>query len=254
MRRIAFAAAGLVVFCACGAADPPAQSPDGSVADTGSEAAAADAAAPDAPAEAAADADAGTSLVAALLAKVASCNQVSPGKFKTDDETNLPENIPICGLTGAVFWQADMDIDCDGKTTPQCNSTTDPAYQNQTAATDSQGNPLDAANFPYVVIPGNGTRFNYTNAGLKMGSVVAVIYGGKIEYGILGDTGPVNIIGEASYAMAKSLGIDPDPKVGGVDKGVTYIAFTGTTAVVKKKEDHAEAVTLGTQLATNLVK
>ena len=160
----------------------------------------------------------------------------------------------MCGLVGAVFWQADMDIDCDGKTTTQCNSTTDPSYQNQTAATDSQGNPLDAAALPYVVVPSNGTRFNYTNAGLKMGSVVAVIYGGKIEYGILGDTGPVNIIGEASYAMAKNLGIDPDPKVGGVDKGVTYVAFTGTAAVVKKKEDHTEAVTLGGTLAADLLK
>ncbi|CAN5491871.1 hypothetical protein BH09MYX1_BH09MYX1_65090 [soil metagenome] len=87
-----------------------------------------------------------------------------------------------------------------------------------------------------------------------MGSVVAVIYGGKIEYGILGDTGPLNIIGEASYAMAKNLGIDPNPATGGVDKGVTYIAFTGTAAVVKKKEDHGEAVTLGTTLASDVVK
>ena len=257
MRSLGLASVPLLFVAACGASDPPVQSP----ADAGLDAAlAADATTSDsgasdsAPPPVEAGTDASTSLVADLLAKVASCNQVSPGKFKTDDQTNLQEVIPICGLTGAVFWQADMDIDCDGKTTTTCNSSTDPAYQNQTAATDSQGNPLDAAALPYVVIPQNGTRFNYTNAGLKMGSVVAVIYGGKIEYGILGDTGPLNIIGEASYAMAKNLGINPDPKVGGVDKGVTYIAFTGTTAVVKKKEDHAEAVTLGTSLAQTLLK
>jgi len=258
--RFPFAACALLgAVIACGASDPPAQNPNDASSDLGVSPDVASG--PDASVDASGDvvsagdgaADA-SSLVADLLAKVATCKQVSAGKFKTDDQVNLPENIPVCGLVGAVFWQADMDIDCDGKTTAQCNSTTDPAYQNQTAATDSQGNPLDAAALPYVVVPGNGTRFNYTNAGLKMGSVVAVIYGGKIEYGILGDTGPVNIIGEASYAMAKNLGINPDPKVGGVDKGVTYIAFTGTTAVVKKKEDHTEAVTLGGTLSADLLK
>lgn len=200
------------------------------------------------------DSSGDASIVNDLLAKIANCKQVSNGKYKTDDEPNLPENIPVCGLTGAVWWTSDMDIDCDGKQTTQCNKQTDAAYQNQTAATDSKGDPLDAAALPYVVIPGTSARFSYPSAGLKMGSVVAVLYNGKLEFGILGDVGPSNIIGEASYAMAKNLGIDPDPSTGGVDNGVTYIAFTGTTAVVKKKEDHAEAVTLGQSLAADLIK
>lgn len=244
----------LLLALACSSSDPvtPAPGVDASAdvttsPDTGTTVDASEA-------SAAVDSSSDASIVNDLLAKLANCKQVSAGKYKTDDASNLPENIPICGLTGAVWWTSDMDIDCDGKQTAQCNKQTDSSYQNQTAATDSKGNPLDAAALPYVVIPGTSARFSYATAGLKMGSVVAVLYKGNIEFGILGDVGPNNIIGEASYAMAKSLGIDPDPSTGGVDKGVTYIAFTGTTAVVKKKEDHAEAVTLGQSLATDLIK
>jgi hypothetical protein len=49
-----------------------------------------------------------------------------------------------------------------------------------------------------------------------------------VTYAVFGDTGPKTIVGEASYAAAQALGIDPDPKTGGVDSGVTYIVFTGT--------------------------
>ncbi len=62
------------------------------------------------------------------------------------------------------------------------------------------------------------------------------------------------IIGEASYAMASSLGIDPNPASGGVDTGVTYIVFTGQGAVVIPIEDHASAVTLGNQLAAQIIQ
>ena len=75
----------------------------------------------------------------------------------------------------------------------------------------------------------------------------------SVEYGVFGDEGPKAIIGEASYAMAVKLGIDPDPSTGGTDSGVTYIAFTGPGAVVPKIEDHQGAVTLGEQLASTLI-
>lgn len=88
---------------------------------------------------------------------------------------------------------------------------------------------------------------------MKLGSVIAVIYNGQVEYGVFGDEGPKAIIGEASYAMAQSLGINPDPSVGGVDSGVTYIAFTGAVAVAPKLEDHPATVKLGEQLASTLL-
>jgi hypothetical protein len=187
----------------------------------------------------------------ALLALTKSCTVASKSKYATDD--GEPSTIDICKLNGAYFWNADMDVDCDGKTTPQCNINTDPAYQDQTSATDSNGDPLDAANLQYVVVPLPSARFSYTAADIHLGAVVAVLYKGQLQFGVFGDEGPDNIIGEASYAMAKSLGIDPDPSTGGTDSGVTYIVFTGKGAVVPKIEDHAGAVTLGNQLATTLL-
>jgi hypothetical protein len=185
-----------------------------------------------------------------LLAKLATCNTIG-GDYATDSGGTA--TVSICGLPSAVFWKADLDVDCDGKASTQCNSTTDPAFQNQTSATDSHGDPLDAAALPYVVVPLPSSRFDYAAGGLALGSVIAVIYAGKVEYGVFGDEGPSSIIGEASYAMASSLGIDPDPSTGGVDTGVAYIAFTGSDAVVPVIEDHAMATALGEAKARALL-
>jgi len=187
---------------------------------------------------------------AQLRALLATCNVVG-GPYAADSGGTA--NISICGLTGAVGWIADLDVDCDGTMTTQCNLTTDPAYQNQTAATDSMGNPLDAAALPYVVVPGKSTRWDYRAAGLQMGSVFAVIYGDTVQYGVAGDIGPTSIIGEASYRMAELLTIDPDPSTGGTDEPVVYIGFTGAGAVVDPIEDADRAVSLGLEHARALV-
>jgi hypothetical protein len=196
---------------------------------------------------------AGAPTASELLALTGSCTEVSTSDYKSDDEGSAPADIPVCGLTGAVFWSADMDVDCDGKQTAECNLGTDPAYQNQTSATDSNGDPLDAAALPFVVVPLPSARFDYSAAGLSLGSVIAVVYGGKVAYGVFGDEGPDNIIGEASYAMAALLGVDPDPSTGGTDGPVVYIAFTGGGAVAAPIEDHAAATELGESLAAKLV-
>jgi hypothetical protein len=207
--------------------------------------------APDGPTSADAMADgASVPTAAELMAKLATCNKVG-GDYATD--SGGPQTVSICGLTGAVFWKADMDVDCDGTMSAQCNTTTDPSYQNQTSATDSHGNPLDAATLPYVVVPLPSTRWDYMTGGLALGSVIAVIYNDKVEYGVFGDEGPSSIIGEASYAMAQSLGIDPNPSTGGVDSGVAYIAFTGASAIVPVIEDHTMAVDIGIAKARALL-
>lgn len=186
-----------------------------------------------------------------LLALLGACTPVSTGFYKTDNDPNAPADISVCGLQGAVFWKADLDVDCDGGQQPACKD--DASYLPDTSATDTQGNPLDASTLPYVVVPLPSSRFDYNAAGLALGSVIAVIYKGQVRYGIFGDEGPKTIIGEASYAMAQSLGIDPDPNFGGVDSGVTYIAFTGAGAVVTQNENHDEAVALGEKLAAGLI-
>jgi len=196
--------------------------------------------------------DGPTGITAAQLReRIASCDNVVGGPYASDGSGTA--DIDVCGFPGAVAWTSDLDIDCDGKETTQCNLSTDPSYMDQTAATDSNGDPLDAAALPFVVIPGRSAKFDYIDAGLGMRSVVAVIYEDKVAFGVLGDVGPQAIIGEASYAMAVLLGIDPDPSTGGVEGGVSYIAFTGTEAKVDVIEDHDEATTLGTSLAETLL-
>ncbi|MCX4917984.1 glycoside hydrolase family 75 protein [Streptomyces sp. NBC_00687] len=187
----------------------------------------------------------GSVSAASLLAKVTSCSQISSGKYRTDEETSA--TIPVCGKNGAVFWKADMDIDCDGQVTNRCSADTDPWFQDDTAFHQSNGQPLRADSLPYVVVPSTSSIWKYTSSGIKGGGVVAVIYNNKVEYAVVGDTGPTSIIGEASYATASALGIDPDPETGGTDSGVTYIVFKN--AQVSPIESHTAAVTLGNSLA-----
>ncbi|ADI04087.1 secreted protein [Streptomyces bingchenggensis BCW-1] len=202
------------------------------------------------PAPAPKSANEGTVTAAQLLAKVQSCSQISNGKYRTDDETSA--TIPVCGANGAVFWKADMDIDCDGQVTSRCNGDTDPWFQDDTAFHQSDGKPLIADKLPYVVVPSTSSIWNYSQAGIKGGGVVAVIYNNKVEYAVVGDTGPTKIIGEASYATANALGIDPDPETGGADSGVTYILFKNSS--VSPIENHDKAVSVGDGLAQQFIQ
>jgi hypothetical protein len=188
----------------------------------------------------------------ALRGVVANCKQVSSGLFKVDSYGDA--NVPVCGLGGAVFWTADLDVDCDGRESTRCNGRADPDYQAETAAHDAHGQPLDAAALPYVVVPGVSDRWSYKDAGLRVGrSVVAVVYGNRVVYGVIGDVGPKALLGEASYAMAERLGMSPDPRKGGVDKGVLYIAFTGPEGEIKRADDTAEAERTGRRAAGRLI-
>jgi hypothetical protein len=184
-----------------------------------------------------------------LLAKVTGCSQISSGLYKTDSE--LGRTIPVCGKNGAVFWKADMDIDCDGQRTTQCNENTDCCFLPDTAFHQSDGRPLNAAALPFVVVPSPSSTWDYRNFGVSGGGVVAIIYHDKIEYAVIGDTGPTDIIGEASYAAAQNLGINPDPSNGGTDSGVTYLVFKNST--ISPIEDHNKAIATGQQLARQFI-
>ncbi len=192
----------------------------------------------------------GAPTAAELLAKANGCSQVSNGLYKTDSENS--RTIPVCGKTGAVFWKADMDIDCDGVRTSQCNENTDCCFQDDTFCHTSGDSPLNSAQLPYVVVPSPSSTWDYRNFQIGCGTVVAVIFNGQVEYAVVGDTGPTDIIGEASYSTASHLGIDPDPSNGGTDSGVTYIVFQGSRRV-SPIENHTNAVNLGQSLARDFV-
>ncbi|KUO17826.1 glycoside hydrolase family 75 protein [Streptomyces dysideae] len=187
---------------------------------------------------------------AELLAKVRDCAPVSRGRYRSDAGT--PARIPICGMRGAVHWKADMDIDCDGRPSRRCNRRTDPSFSAATAFQQSDGRPLDAGHLPYIVVPAPSRISNYRDHGVRGGSVAAVVYRDRVQYAVVGDVGPRDIIGEASYATAAALGIRPDPRGGGTPSGVTYIVFKDTP--VKPIENHAAAVLAGERLARQFVR
>jgi hypothetical protein len=192
----------------------------------------------------------GDGQAADLLAKLRSCAQISNGRYRSDDGARA--DIPVCGKQGAVFWKADMDIDCDGRPGARCNSRTDPLFSDATAYQQSDGRQLDAETLPYIVVPGVSRIWNHRDHDVRAGSVAAVIYRDRVQYAVVGDIGPRHIIGEASYATAKALGIRPDPTGGGTGAGVTYLVFKDSR--VSPIESHRAAVTLGEGLARKFLK
>ncbi|MDI3408999.1 glycoside hydrolase family 75 protein [Streptomyces cavernicola] len=186
----------------------------------------------------------GPTVAAALLAKIRGCAQISKGRYRADD--GAPANIPVCGGKGVVHFKADLDIDCDGRPSSVCNKRTDPYFQPTTAFQDARGRHLDSAKLPYVVVPGASKLWSHRDSKVWGGGLAAVVHRGKVQYAVVGDTGPADLIGEASYATARGLGINPHPVRGGAARDVTYIFFTGSE--VKPIESAGAAQRMGAEL------
>ncbi|MFH8974729.1 glycoside hydrolase family 75 protein [Streptomyces sp. NPDC017890] len=173
-----------------------------------------------------------------LLDKVRDCDPVSNGRYRTD--AGAPADIPVCGTEDAVYWKADLDVDCDGRPGDLCNSSTDPYFTPATAYAQSDGRPLDAESLPYVVVPQPSDIWDHREHDVQGGSVAAVVHGDRVRYAVVGDIGPRDLIGEASYAAAQSLGIPADPHGGGAASGVTYIVFKDSEVEPIEDKDAAE--------------
>ncbi|MFJ6657298.1 glycoside hydrolase family 75 protein [Streptomyces sp. NPDC091377] len=186
----------------------------------------------------------------ALLARVRDCLPVSRGRYRSD--AWAPADIPVCGTRGAVFWKADMDIDCDGRAGRHCNARSDPSFSPQTSVRQSDGRALSAETLPFVVVPMPSRIWDHREHGARAGAVAAVVHRDRVRYAVVGDRGPRDLIGEASYAMAEALGIDPDPRTGGAASGVTYIVFKDSRAT--PVESPAAAVREGERLAREFLR
>lgn len=151
--------------------------------------------------------------------------------------------VSVMQKNGVIHWTSGMSIDCDGQPGSACNKTTDPYFQPNTSYNQSDGKPLNAETLPFIVVPLPSGIWNAANNGVKGGTLCTIVYKDKYVHAVVGDQGPTDRIGEASYGAAKALGIPSSPTSGGVGSGVTYIVYTGT--IVKPIESAAEARRLG---------
>ncbi|MFC5833404.1 carbohydrate-binding protein [Nonomuraea insulae] len=119
-----------------------------------------------------------------LLAKVTSCGQISNGKYKTDSDVGTA-TVAVCDKSGAVFWKGDMDIDCDGVRTSQCNEDTDCCFLPDTFCHTTSDTPLNSAQLPYMVVPSPSSIWDYRTKGIGCGTVVAIVYNGQVEYTVM---------------------------------------------------------------------
>jgi len=117
---------------------------------------------------------------------------------------------------------------------PVIQTANDPApgfYVSTTTLEDKKADRRDPRRYVnaeainFIVLPGR------LNLGAKLGDLAAVIRPetGAIGFAIYADVGPAKKIGEASIALAKTLGIPSSPKTGGVGHGIIYVVFRGTT-------------------------
>ncbi|GLI22128.1 hypothetical protein GGQ86_000571 [Xanthobacter flavus] len=90
---------------------------------------------------------------------------------------------------------------------------------------------VDATKVPYFVLPGRHYKSFSNSTPIRIGDV-GVAYNlktKKVSYAIFADIGPVDKIGEGSIALANALGINGNPKSGGVeDRQVLYLVFQGS--------------------------
>ncbi|GAA5905249.1 hypothetical protein JCM6882_003726 [Rhodosporidiobolus microsporus] len=130
-----------------------------------------------------------------------------------------------------IWFESNMDSCCDGApagTTGVCE--TDPSYLPETAYTDADDNPYDAMKIQYVVI-NMEDGFDATKFGVQPRSVVAVVCGkgGKMTFGVWGETNAQGSMGETSVALGRvCFGEEINGNFGYSAPDVLYIVFPGS--------------------------
>lgn len=103
----------------------------------------------------------------------------------------------------------------------------DPYHQRDTSL-HRNGRPLNADVDLYIVVPPQILR---GVAPTVLGSQAWVTFRGNTVPAVVGDIGPHGRLGELSVALARALGINPDPNTGGVDvPSVLYVIQPGCPA------------------------
>ncbi|KAK7403783.1 hypothetical protein QQX98_010425 [Neonectria punicea] len=192
------------------------------------------------------------------VVKQAKCNNVLAGGFYSSDGDS--GSYGYCGdrladynvvyLQGKKGELVNMDIDCDGvqgsaADDGRCGSSGDTqsitSFQDIVAGYGTGQRDLDANVHPYVVFGNTGSKakwatFDPQKYGIKPLSVMAVVCGNKLIYGIWGDEngddGKYPMVGEASISLATACyGTGMNGNSGHDENDVLYIAFPGSDAV-----------------------
>lgn len=186
------------------------------------------------------------------------CNDVLAGGFHSaegdsgkfsycGDHVDDYNVIYIQGHNGRL---ANLDVDCDGiqgskADDGRCKSSGDTqsitSFQDIVIGYKTGQKDLDANIHPYVVFGNTGTKpnwptFNPQHYGIRPLSVMAVVCGDKLIYGIWGDENGDDddeaMVGEASISLATACyGNDMNGDNGHDENDVLYIAFPGKDAV-----------------------
>ncbi|KAM7221568.1 glycoside hydrolase [Rhypophila decipiens] len=185
-------------------------------------------------------------------------NKLATGFFSTDDGpgdvsycSNTPTSPSVIYLKASGKEFTNMDIDCDGVQNgppvndKRCFSSEDTqaitSFQDIVAGYNKGIDDLNAKIHSYVVFGNSGSKpgwktFDPAAHGVKPLSVMAVVCGNKLFYGIWGDTngddGDHPLVGETSLALATACyGQSMNGNNGHDENDVLYIAFPGADAV-----------------------
>lgn len=118
-----------------------------------------------------------------------------------------------------------------GQDAPAANLSTEgfyvsaTTYENREFATNDPHRYLDSEKVRYVVVP---SSFRRHVPGIVLGCKCLVTFNHQTVEAVVGDIGPD--FGEASIATADALGIQSDPRHGGIGFGVEYRFYPGIAA------------------------
>jgi hypothetical protein len=117
----------------------------------------------------------------------------------------------------------------DGKPVIQRSGRFKGFYVSTTSLHNAAGSPtspdtyVDARKIPYIVLPPE--FMNQFGVALGDLAVVTNQRSGKSSFAIFADVGPHGKIGEGSVALARALGINDDPRHGGIGSSIAYLVF-----------------------------
>jgi hypothetical protein len=132
------------------------------------------------------------------------------------------------------WWALATDTgEPSGRPVVQGKSDPAPGYYVSMTSLFDEANPnerdphrfVDAASIPYVVLPPVGLK----HATLGDFATVVNLRNGKVAAAIVADeSAPELKMGEGSIALAVALGINSNPRNGGIDHGVAWVIYSGS--------------------------